>query len=64
LKTLYDARSAAAHGSKMKIARPYVDSSHIAPRAILRMVELGHVPTIEELERELFWPTLPEPSTP
>jgi hypothetical protein len=64
LKKLYDARSAAAHGSKMKISSPYMDSSHIASRAILRMVELGHVPTIEELERELFWPTLPEALIP
>jgi hypothetical protein len=44
----------------MKIASLYMDSSHIASCAILRMVELGRVPTIEELERELFWPTLPE----
>jgi hypothetical protein len=60
LKKLYDSCSAAAHGSKMKIASLYMDSSHIASCAILRMVELGRVPTIEELERELFWPALPE----
>jgi hypothetical protein len=62
LTRLYDDRSAAAHGSPMKSKTAYIDSFHIASRAILRMIELGQVPTKENLERELLSPSLPEPS--
>ena len=62
LTKLYDDRSAAAHGSPMKSPTAYMDSFHIALRAILRIVELGQVPTKEDLERELLSPSLPEPS--
>jgi hypothetical protein len=59
---LYDDRSAAAHGSPMKSKTAYMDSFHIASRAILRMIELNRVPTKEDLESELLSPSLPEPS--
>jgi len=62
LTKLYDDRSAAAHGSSMKSETAYIDSFHIASRAILRMIELGQVPTKENLEHELLSPSLPEPS--
>jgi hypothetical protein len=60
LAKLYDDRSAAAHGSPMKSQTAYIDSFHIASRAILRMIELGQVPTKENLEKELLSPSLPE----
>jgi hypothetical protein len=62
LTKLYDDRSAAAHGSPMKSQTAYIDSFHIASRVILRMIELGQVPTKENLEHELLSPSLPEPS--
>jgi hypothetical protein len=45
----------------MNIANAYAHSSRIASRA---MVELGKVPTVEVLKRELFWPMLRETYTP
>jgi hypothetical protein len=62
LTKLYDDRSAAAHGSPMKNPTAYMDSFQIASRAILRIIELGQVPTKDNLERELLSPSLPEPS--
>jgi len=56
LSKLYDDRSKAAHGSPMKSATPYMDISSIASRAVLRIIELGRVPTKDDLERELFAP--------
>jgi hypothetical protein len=40
----------------MKSATPYMDISSIASRAVLRIIELGRVPTKDDLERELFAP--------
>jgi hypothetical protein len=62
LTKLYDDRSAAAHGSAMKSQTAYIDSFHIASRAILRIIEFGQVPAKETLEQELLSPSLPEPS--
>lgn len=64
LTKLYDDRSAAAHGSPMRSPTAYGDSFQISSRAILRMIELGRVPTKEDLERELLSPSLPSPSFP
>jgi hypothetical protein len=61
LAKLYDDRSAAAHGSPMKSQTAYIDSFSIASRAILRVIELGRVPTKDDLEHELLSPSLPEP---
>lgn len=46
----------------MKSQTAYIDSFHIASRAILRIIELGQVPTKENLEHELLSPSLLEPS--
>ncbi len=57
LTKLYDARSAAAHGSPVKRDAAYMDSATVASRAILRIIELGRVPTKEDLEKELLSPS-------
>jgi hypothetical protein len=57
LTQLYDARSAAAHGSPVKRRAAYMDSATIASQAILRIIELGRVPTKEDLEKELLSPS-------
>jgi len=57
LTKLYDARSAAAHGSPVKRAAAYMDSATIASQAILRIIELGRVPTTDDLEKELLSPS-------
>jgi len=56
LLKLYDARSAAAHGSEIKRPAAYMDSVSIASQVVLRIIDLGKVPTKDELEKELFWP--------
>jgi len=56
LAKLYDARSAAAHGSEIKRRDAYMDSVTIASQLVIRIIDLGKVPTKEELERELFCP--------
>lgn len=57
LTKLYDARSAAAHGSEVKRPDAYMDSASIASQAVLRIIELGRVPTKDDLERELLCPS-------
>jgi hypothetical protein len=57
LSKLYDARSAAAHGAEIKRRDAYMDSVSIASQVVMRIIDLGKVPTKVELERELFWPT-------
>lgn len=59
LLKLYDARSAAAHGSEIKRPAAYMDSVSIASQVVLRIIDLGKVPTKDELEKELFWPAEP-----
>lgn len=59
LTKLYDARSAAAHGSEIKRADAYMDSVSIASQVVLRIIELGKVPSKEELEKELLSPSAP-----
>jgi Apea-like HEPN len=56
LSKLYDGRSASAHGSPMKTRDVYMDSATIASRSIMRIIELGRIPTRDELERELLAP--------
>ena len=58
LTKLYDARSAAAHGSPVKRNAAYMDSASIASQAILRIIELGRVPTKDDLEKELLSPSV------
>jgi hypothetical protein len=53
-KKLYDHRSQAAHGSGAKGIGPYAETYAIARRAILKMVEMRHVPPRRELDAELF----------
>jgi hypothetical protein len=57
LSKLYDARSAAAHGSEIKRPAAYMDSVSIASQVVMRIIDLGKVPTKDELEKELFWST-------
>ena len=57
LSKLYDGRSASAHGSPMKTQGVYMDSATVASRSIMRIIELGRVPTRDELERELLAPS-------
>jgi hypothetical protein len=57
LTKLYDARSAAAHGSPVKRNAAYMDSATIASQAILQIIELGRVPTKDDLEKELLSPS-------
>jgi hypothetical protein len=57
LTKLYDARSAAAHGSPVKRHSAYMDSATVASQAVLRIIELGQVPTTDDLEKELLSPT-------
>jgi hypothetical protein len=61
LTKLYDARSAAAHGSPVKRPAAYMDSATIASQALIRIIELGRVPTKDDLEKELL---SPEPRCP
>ncbi len=56
LLKLYDARSAAAHGSEIKRRGAYMDSVSVASQVVMRIIDLGKVPTKEDLEKELFWP--------
>lgn len=57
LSKLYDARSAAAHGSAIKRPDAYMDSVTVASQVVMQIIDLGRVPTKEELERELFSPS-------
>lgn len=57
LTKLYDARSAAAHSSEIKRPDAYMDSVSIASQVVLRIIDLGKVPTKNELEKELLSPS-------
>jgi hypothetical protein len=51
---LYDARSAAAHGRSENAERPLTESYALLKRVLLRLIENDHVPTIDEINAELF----------
>jgi hypothetical protein len=54
VKSLYDSRSKAAHGSGSADAMPYAETYEIAKRVILKMIGDRHVPSKKELEANLF----------
>ncbi len=54
VKSLYDHRSKAAHGDGKADMGPYVETLGIARRALLKMIEMRHVPQKKELEAHLF----------
>jgi hypothetical protein len=54
IKKLYDARSKAAHGSRVEEAAPLLESYALLKRVLTRMIEDDHVPTREDLEAILF----------
>jgi hypothetical protein len=54
VKSLYDSRSKAAHGSGEAELAPYAETYSVARRALVKMVEARHVPDKKELEANLF----------
>lgn len=56
LMKLYDERSAAAHGTKTKSADAWQRTYEVGRRALLKILEVGQVPTAKDLERALFSP--------
>jgi hypothetical protein len=54
VKSLYNQRSKAAHGDGEPDVNPYVETFSVAKRALLKMVEVRHVPSKTELEAGLF----------
>jgi hypothetical protein len=54
LTKLYNARSAAAHGSDENVWESYTDTYAIVRRAMLKMIENNHVPSLDELDLALF----------
>jgi Apea-like HEPN len=54
VKSLYDSRSKAAHGSGAPDLMPYAETYGIARRVLLRMIRARHVPNKKELEANLF----------
>ena len=55
---LYDARSAVAHGTKLKAADAWSDTYALANRIIRKMLARGHVPSQDDLQNELFAPSI------
>jgi hypothetical protein len=51
---LYDERSAAAHGSQVKVGSAYMDSIGLLRRTLIKMIEQRRVPTPDDLEKLLF----------
>ena len=54
IKSLYDKRSRAAHGSGDEDETPYLETYGIARRVLLKMIDALHVPSKAELEANLF----------
>lgn len=54
VKSLYDHRSQAAHGTAKPDITPFQDTYGIARRILLKMIEKHHVPDKKELETYLF----------
>jgi hypothetical protein len=52
--TLYNARSAAAHGREKNVEDALVETYAVTRRVLLTIIEQNHVPSKEELEAELF----------
>jgi len=57
LLKLYDARSSAAHGANKNVADALVETQEITRRVLYKIFETMHIPTKEDLERELFGAT-------
>lgn len=55
---LYDARSSVAHGTKLKTPEAWSETYTLANRILLKMLETGHVPSREDLDNELFAPSI------
>ena len=55
---LYDARSGVAHGATLNAADAWKESYTLASRVLHRMLAACHVPSKEDLERELLAPLL------
>lgn len=56
LMKLYDARSAVAHGTKLKTPDAWSETYGLANRVLMKMLADGHVPSKDDLEGELFAP--------
>jgi hypothetical protein len=55
---LYDVRSAVAHGTKLKTPDAWSEMYALANRIILKMLAAGHVPSQQDLQNELFAPSI------
>jgi hypothetical protein len=54
LMKLYDARSGVAHGPRLKTPDAWPETYAVANRILLKMLSLGHVPSQQDLEQQLF----------
>jgi hypothetical protein len=55
---LYDARSAVAHGTKLKTPDAWSETYALANRILLKMLGVGHIPSQQDLQSELFAPSI------
>lgn len=53
---LYDARSAVAHGTRLKSPDAWSETYALANRILMKMLARNHIPSKEDLENELFAP--------
>ncbi len=51
---LYDARSEAAHGTSKKHTDPLIETYELIRRVLIKMIEDGHVPNRDEIEKLMF----------
>jgi hypothetical protein len=58
LMKLYDARSGVAHGTRLKSLDAWSDTYALANRILCKLLSVGHVPSKEDLEQELFAPCI------
>jgi hypothetical protein len=56
---LYDARSTVAHGTTLKAPDAWSETYALANRVLMKILAHGYVPSKEDLERELFAPSIP-----
>jgi hypothetical protein len=54
IASLYDKRSAAAHGKPKHAAEDLVATFTILREVLIKFIEEGHVPTKQECEERLF----------
>lgn len=55
---LYNARSSVAHGTRVMSPDTWSETHTLANRILVKMLPSGHVPSKEDLERELFAPSI------